>query len=89
MRVTLEADVDGFGGGPELIEAGIEVEVHAHRDRFDERPIGEQPRNVDEGIASCREGTQSVVRQSHGFLRAGHQERRTGCRSNCPVTERK
>ena len=41
MRVTVEADVDGFGGVPELIEAGIEVEVDANRDRFCERRIGE------------------------------------------------
>ena len=42
MRVPVEPDIDGFGGVPELIEAGIEVEVHANRNRFNERRIGEQ-----------------------------------------------
>ena len=41
MRVTVEADVDAFGGIPELIEAGVEVEIDANRDRFRERRIGE------------------------------------------------
>ena len=34
MRVTVEADVEAFGGVPELIEAGVEVEIDANRDRL-------------------------------------------------------
>ena len=75
MRVTVEADVDAFGGTPELIEAGVEVEIDANRDRFRERRIGQHARDVDEAIALGRNRAQAVVGQAHGLRRASKQER--------------
>src|SRR5688572_5081387 len=77
MRVTVETDVDAFSGTPELIEAGVEVEIGANRDRSRERRIGQHARNVDQAIALGRNGAQALVRQAHGLRRAGEQERGT------------
>jgi hypothetical protein len=75
MRVAVEADIDAFGRGPELIEAGIEVEIDPNPDRVHERRIGQHPRDVDQAIALFRDDAQEVVWQADGLRRAGQQER--------------
>ena len=75
MGVRREPHVDAVRTVPELDESGIEIEIDARADRFEQRRVFQHPGDVDEHVGALRDGAQLGMREADGFLRPREEQR--------------
>ena len=74
MGVGVEAHVHAFRLVPELDERRVEIEVGAHRDRFEYVGVGEHPRDAQQEVGVAGGGAQPAARHANR-LAVGRDQR--------------